>query len=104
MSFKINQDYIAKNLCENRDKPIMECNGRCDLIKKLKQAEKDEQKQLAQNLKEKSDILYCHNLTNSNIATQVYYFDKRQSVFTYKFQYFSSYHNDIFRPPKFRLI
>jgi hypothetical protein len=41
--FKMNQDYIAKNLCENRYRPALNCNGNCVLMKKLKQQEKEEQ-------------------------------------------------------------
>jgi hypothetical protein len=33
--FYLNRDYIAKNLCVNRDKPMMHCNGKCYLAKKL---------------------------------------------------------------------
>ncbi len=33
--FIIRQDYIAKTLCENRDKPDMHCNGKCVLMQKL---------------------------------------------------------------------
>jgi hypothetical protein len=43
MSFKLNQDYIAKNLCENRYRPKLNCKGNCVLMKKLKQQEKEEQ-------------------------------------------------------------
>lgn len=43
MSFKLNQDYIAKNICENRYRPQMHCNGNCVLMKKMKQEEKQEQ-------------------------------------------------------------
>lgn len=39
--FYINRDYIAKNLCVNRNKPQMNCCGRCYLRKKLKQDEKN---------------------------------------------------------------
>ncbi|MEJ2881442.1 hypothetical protein [Pedobacter sp. GR22-6] len=44
-AFELNQDYIAKNLCENRDKPEKHCNGKCYLSKKIKQAEEKEKKQ-----------------------------------------------------------
>jgi hypothetical protein len=44
-SFDLNQNYIASTLCENRDKPEMHCNGKCYLMKKLKQAEEKEKKQ-----------------------------------------------------------
>ena len=43
--FEMNQGYIAKELCVNKDKPQLHCNGKCYLMKKLKQAEEKEQKQ-----------------------------------------------------------
>lgn len=36
--FQMNQKYISENLCVNRDKPWMHCNGHCYLMKKVKQA------------------------------------------------------------------
>jgi len=44
-AFKLNQKYIARTLCENRDKPEMHCNGKCYLAKKIKQAEEREKKE-----------------------------------------------------------
>ncbi|WP_316820903.1 hypothetical protein [Pedobacter gandavensis] len=43
--FEINQQYIAAELCVNKDKPQLQCNGKCYLMKKLKQAQDKEQKQ-----------------------------------------------------------
>jgi len=43
MSFKLNQDFIAKNICENRFRPKLKCAGNCVLMKKLKQKEQEEQ-------------------------------------------------------------
>ena len=43
MNFKLNQDFIAKKLCENRLRPKLNCNGNCVLMKKLKQQEKEQQ-------------------------------------------------------------
>jgi hypothetical protein len=40
--FELNQKYIATELCVNRDKPQMHCNGKCYLMRKLKQAEQKE--------------------------------------------------------------
>lgn len=45
MAFNLNRDYIAKNLCENRYRPKMNCNGKCVLMKKLQEREKKEQEQ-----------------------------------------------------------
>ena len=104
VSFKINQDYIAKNLCENRAKPILKCNGKCQLMKKLKQADKDEEKQTPQTIKEKLEVLYCHNQANFNVSQKLDFEIKKQSFFGYKFQNYSSYQSIIFRPPIFNLI
>lgn len=41
-SYSANKDYIAKNLCENKNKPSMHCNGKCFLAKKLREEQKQE--------------------------------------------------------------
>lgn len=44
-TFNLNRAYIAKNLCENRYRPKMNCNGKCVLMKKMKEKENKEQSQ-----------------------------------------------------------
>ena len=46
IDFIANQDYIAKNLCENRNRPEMKCNGKCQLCKRLKVEDKKQNKGL----------------------------------------------------------
>ena len=41
--FELNRNYISKNLCENRAKPKLQCNGKCHLMKELKKEEKNDQ-------------------------------------------------------------
>ncbi|WP_207515185.1 hypothetical protein [Longitalea luteola] len=38
LQFEWNKAYIAANLCENRNKPIMSCGGKCHLNKQLSKA------------------------------------------------------------------
>ncbi|HEY0177447.1 MAG TPA: hypothetical protein VGC08_13780 [Pedobacter sp.] len=40
--FELNQDYIVSELCINRNRPELHCNGKCYLKRKLKQAEQKE--------------------------------------------------------------
>ncbi|AUD01158.1 hypothetical protein [Spirosoma pollinicola] len=40
--YHVNKDYIARVLCENRDKPQLHCDGKCYLAKQLK-AQQDRQ-------------------------------------------------------------
>lgn len=42
--YVINQDYIAEYLCINKDKPAMDCNGKCYLMEML-EAENQQKKQ-----------------------------------------------------------
>lgn len=39
-NYVVNYEYIVKNLCENRDKPELSCNGKCFLAKELSKTEK----------------------------------------------------------------
>jgi hypothetical protein len=43
--FEMNESYIAKELCINKNKPALHCNGKCYLMNKLRQAQDKEQKQ-----------------------------------------------------------
>ncbi len=47
--FELNQEYIAKTLCVNRDKPELHCNGKCYLSNKIKQAEEKEKRTEREN-------------------------------------------------------
>lgn len=60
MSFKINQDFIAKVLCINRDKPKLACAGKCHLTQKLKEAEENEQDQIPPSVQEKTEVFLCN--------------------------------------------
>lgn len=49
LEFNINRNYIARNLCENRYRPLMHCNGKCLLMKKM--AAEDNQQSPAGTIK-----------------------------------------------------
>ena len=42
--FELNKKYIATSLCINRDKPQLQCNGKCYLTKHLHQEDEKEKK------------------------------------------------------------
>lgn len=47
--FELNQKYIVSALCVNRDKPQLHCNGKCYLMRKVKQAEEKEKSREREN-------------------------------------------------------
>jgi hypothetical protein len=47
--FDLNENYIVSRLCINRDRPQIHCNGKCYLMRKLKQAEQKEKNREHEN-------------------------------------------------------
>jgi hypothetical protein len=45
IDYAINKEYIAKNLCENKSKPLLHCNGKCQMAKKIAAEENQNNKQ-----------------------------------------------------------
>jgi hypothetical protein len=43
LQYQLNKNFIAANLCENRARPEMKCEGKCYLCKRLKNEEKKDQ-------------------------------------------------------------
>ena len=42
VEYVVNYDYIVENLCENKEEPILKCNGKCYLSKQIaKETQKD---------------------------------------------------------------
>ena len=40
----LNKDFISANLCVNKAKPILKCNGKCHLAKQLKKSSSSKEK------------------------------------------------------------
>ena len=56
LNWKINQDYITEKYCENKDKPMMNCNGKCYLSKQLKKLELKEKEEREKYPSPKSQV------------------------------------------------
>lgn len=59
VGFYANQDYIAKNLCVNRDKPQMHCNGHCQLCKRLAREDGQDKSNPDSRPDHSSEVLFC---------------------------------------------
>jgi hypothetical protein len=100
LSYFINYEYITNELCENQDKPEMECNGKCHLKKELAKASSEESstsKDKKSVNKQEIEVLNYQNAI---------YFEIKKSVFnvadisTYYFNnYFHLISSQIFHPP-----
>ncbi|WP_229216369.1 hypothetical protein [Dyadobacter sp. 3J3] len=99
--FRLNQEFIARTLCENREQPLAMCYGKCYLAKILKQQKEQEDKETAQRLQnlplfqlftqiETQFAFVCSDLLQSETA-----------CFQYQLTRYTSPEFRILRPPKF---
>ncbi|GAB4011924.1 hypothetical protein GCM10028808_26780 [Spirosoma migulaei] len=62
--YHANKDYIARVLCENRDKPQLHCDGKCYLAKQLKAQQERQDKDMTARLQHLPIItLFCSDIS-----------------------------------------
>lgn len=99
LDYNLRKDYIAKNLCQNRNRPSMHCNGKCYLSKQLAKAA--EQKEAQQKHASQSVDLYCtamSQITSCMLNTYCYIVPK---YFFINNDYLQNYYSEVFKPPTF---
>lgn len=89
LDFELRRDYIVKNLCINRDRPELKCDGKCYLSKRIAAAqEKEEQnaerqfllqlcETLAEPVKPLIRINYDRSIHDSDINTEAFPYQHR---------------------------
>lgn len=95
-------DYIKNELCVNKDKPELECNGTCHLKKELaKAAQEDNPKDKLRPFSLDHQLVYIQNLYTEFLVS-LPLTDDVTSVFSYRGSYNFSYSSFIFKPPLIR--
>lgn len=96
VDYQINlPDYIAK--CINKDKPMLHCNGQCELMKKIREKEKEESK--------KNLVVYeysAHYVHIEHTIFNIYQANEesdKETFSPYLINYRFNYHTPIFQPP-----
>ncbi|SMP96932.1 hypothetical protein SAMN05421679_11092 [Epilithonimonas pallida] len=98
IDYTVNYNYITKNLCENRAKKEMNCNGKCYLAKELSKSSQNSAKQDQLKLSVFSELF-----TVGNVFTVLNEFNFNSDIQKQNF-YLSSFYNfslnsRIFHPP-----
>ncbi|GAB4047406.1 hypothetical protein [Spirosoma litoris] len=58
--YQLNKEYIARVLCENRDKPQLHCDGKCYLAKQLKTQQEKQDKETTERVQNSPVMqLFC---------------------------------------------
>ena len=95
-SFKLNQNYIASVLCENRSKPVLQCKGKCYLTKKLKQADEKEKSQERDSQKNRFFEALIQDKAKTNFDLQLLYVINTAVLQ----QKLTTYTASVFHPPQ----
>jgi hypothetical protein len=93
--YELNREFIAQNLCENRSKPMLHCNGKCHLKKQL---QKEDRKETPfAGLKEKPALQF---FAQKKVTLFFYVFaDEAEQHFNYLFRNYKTELNTVFHPP-----
>ncbi len=95
--YEMNKEFIAKNLCENKEKPKSTCNGKCHLAKELKKQDKKEN-QTSNSQKEKYENQFYSEVKKSDVINTD--LTNNQLVVLYQFTNYANYLDSIFQPPR----
>lgn len=101
VEYIINYDYIVKELCENKDKPALKCNGKCHLAKQLAKASEDEKpisSDKKQNVKQEIETMFCQEFSQINVPRFFVFTTKKINASYHNF-YASCTSHAIFHPP-----
>ena len=66
--FRLNQDFIAKNLCENRFVPKSHCHGSCHMMKEMKKEEQREERS-GGNVQAGGEVVYIPHQATALVST-----------------------------------
>lgn len=98
--YQVNKTYIAQKLCENRNKPKMHCNGKCQLRKKMQQLNQESPSNSSVPVKiDKIAILEFLLPENQATLNNPFSILKKPIIF-YDKQYTFSYSNYLLKPPR----
>jgi hypothetical protein len=103
LDYAINKEYISKNLCENRNKPKLNCNGKCHLMKQLKKANAEnptEGNTAKGSSGQEENCFHVNSLFDFNANQASFQTASLFYIHTISNKLPSSYLQDIFRPPQ----
>ena len=103
IEYVVNYEYITKSLCVNKEKPQMQCNGKCHLMKELAKAaetEKPISSDKKTNTKQLVEELFFQDL-KALINQPVYTLHKPSVVNNYSNLYNYEGDHSVFHPPTF---
>jgi hypothetical protein len=105
MWYKMDQNRIARENCENKVRPKLKCNGKCYLAKQLKKLEAEEQKNSSNHKRNpfsiKTEIQFVSEFRLKAHFTEINFKESTKSAFNYNESKTIDCTHSIFHPPCF---
>ena len=96
--YQLNKNYIARVLCQNRDKPQMHCDGQCYLAKRLKAQQDKQDKETTERVQQTASIqLFCE--THFSFAFTPSIVLSHRQTFSYLIPSYKAPVHGLLRPP-----
>jgi len=99
-NYILNYDFIVKELCENKEKPEMKCNGKCHLMKEMAKNAESEKPLSTKKAHQELEVLFVAVIETFSVKSG-YDIEITQVSNMYNNLYVSTYRNRIFHPPSF---
>lgn len=100
VDFKINQDFIAKVLCINKETPELQCNGKCQLAKELKKVDTPTERNAPAQKIEELKLEYFAPKTKNLYQSRRIKLVTSKNIFFKEQLKISLFSEAIFHPPK----
>jgi hypothetical protein len=97
VDYVLNYNYIRKNICENKAKPELNCNGKCYLAKEISGSSQNSEKQNVLKLPFIPDVFTAADILDLPVHDFITECDNL-NTFRPSFYKFSSV-SRVFRPP-----
>lgn len=94
-SYYLNKTYISQELCVNKAKPRVQCNGKCYLKKQLKK-EEDRHKDSPVQQEKLPDLFW---IEHDNVEKPFYAAIIAEEIVPYLFHYQYLFYSYLFHPP-----
>ncbi|GGB76160.1 hypothetical protein GCM10007424_15210 [Flavobacterium suaedae] len=79
LEYVLNYEYIATELCENKDEPELKCNGKCHLMKELAKASEDEKPiSKGKTLHQETEVLFYEPIAGFTFDNYNFLYNKKQ--------------------------
>lgn len=101
VDYMVNYDYIKNELCVNKEKPQLHCNGKCHLAKELaKASESSENNKDKKNIVTESIVVFFQEIDEIFTPRALFYNIQKIKIHS-GYNLFYSYLNinSVFRPP-----